>query len=649
MCDEGGEESDMKQKTKRAVNSAAKQAKEMRAENARLRAQLAETEATLHALHEGAVAALPVRGSEGGRAFSLTETEKMTDQLEDRFRAAVETMPESFAIFSAVRDDLGNVVDFRYEYINESGARMNRRPRAEHPGKTILELLPAHKGTKLFADYIRITNEGGSIAEESLIYGDVYGGGEHLSRAFDIRATKLGDGFAVTWRDVTDRKKAEEKIEHLASFPRLNPNPVIGIDRRGVITFLNDAAAKAVAELGEGSDARIFLPDDINDLLKSLEQGGATHTVVREQNVGRRTFLETISLSGALNVLRIYAVDITARKQAEEALQQSEDRHRIALQAAELGTWQHDVASGIIRPDERARAHYGSNTDSISLDEVLAHIHPEDLERVRQEIARLLDPATSTDHYATEYRVVHQGGVLRWISVHAHVHFEGKDSARHAVLAVGTTQDITGRKRVEEEVRRHAEEIESVLKVSPVAIFIGHDAACTRITTNPAGSRLLNVPADPELNISKSGPAEERPTYRVFRDERELAAEDLPMQQAASTGSNVVEDELELRFDDGSRKFLFAHATPLFDAEGKQRGAVGAMLDITERRRAEELIQKHLRELQAMNDDLARFNKVAVGRELRMVELKKEINELSALVGQPPRYAIEFEKEKERG
>ena len=42
-------------------------------------------------------------------------------------------------------------------------------------------------------------------------------------------------------------------------------------------------------------------------------------------------------------------------------------------------------------------------------------------------------------------------------------------------------------------------------------------------------------------------------------------------------------------------------------------------------------------------EDLARFNRAAVGREVRMIDLKKEINELCAAAGQPPRYALDFE------
>lgn len=60
--------------------------------------------------------------------------------------------------------------------------------------------------------------------------------------------------------------------------------------------------------------------------------------------------------------------------------------------------------------------------------------------------------------------------------------------------------------------------------------------------------------------------------------------------------------------------------------------------EITERKRAEQ-------ELQAANDELTRFNKAMIGRELRMIELKKEVNELCRQAGQPPQYSLGFEKE----
>ncbi len=81
------------------------------------------------------------------------------------------------------------------------------------------------------------------------------------------------------------------------------------------------------------------------------------------------------------------------------------------------------------------------------------------------------------------------------------------------------------------------------------------------------------------------------------------------------------------------------------NVHGKLYGRLWLHFDITECKRAEEALRRHDAELQAINDELARFNRVAVGRELRMIELKKEINALYAQLGQPPPYPLEFEKE----
>jgi two-component system CheB/CheR fusion protein len=92
---------------------------------------------------------------------------------------------------------------------------------------------------------------------------------------------------------------------------------------------------------------------------------------------------------------------------------------------------------------------------------------------------------------------------------------------------------------------------------------------------------------------------------------------------------------------DGSIFYGSGSVMPLRDVSGTLRGFVKIMRDLTESKRTQEALHDQL-------DELTRFNSVAVGRELRMIELKKEINELCARLGEAARYSLEKEAEGER-
>ena len=102
------------------------------------------------------------------------------------------------------------------------------------------------------------------------------------------------------------------------------------------------------------------------------------------------------------------------------------------------------------------------------------------------------------------------------------------------------------------------------------------------------------------------------------------------IRQAQSSGEPAPTAEYRVRTKDG--RLIWALLNMTFHREdGKIVGATVIANDITELRQAEE-------KLQASNDELRRFNKAMVGREMRMVELKNEINELCRRAGLPERY-----------
>lgn len=152
-----------------------------------------------------------------GIVEDITEPKRVEAELlhsEERFRTSVENMLDCFGIYSAVRDGSGQILDFKVEYVNAAACTNNLMTKEEQMGKGLCELLPAHRKTGLFDEYCRVVETGTPLIKESLSYEDDYGQ-QHLNRAFDIRATKLGDGFVATWRDISDRKRTEEEVVKL--------------------------------------------------------------------------------------------------------------------------------------------------------------------------------------------------------------------------------------------------------------------------------------------------------------------------------------------------------------------------------------------------------------------------------------------------
>ena len=91
------------------------------------------------------------------------------------------------------------------------------------------------------------------------------------SIAQEITEEKAGD-IQTMITDITDHKKAAEKIEHLSSFPELNPNPVIETDMKGEIIYCNAATIKILKKLNVPEDGRLFIPRNLTDIIIKLRQ-----------------------------------------------------------------------------------------------------------------------------------------------------------------------------------------------------------------------------------------------------------------------------------------------------------------------------------------------------------------------------------------
>ncbi|WP_129792373.1 response regulator [Sphingosinicella sp. CPCC 101087] len=150
--------------------------------------------------------------------------------------------------------------------------------------------------------------------------------------------------------------------------------------------------------------------------------------------------------------------ELAQRRAAEANLAASEDRLRLANEAADIGTWDYDPVSGVLRWDARCKALFGLPEDSDVTYEgtFLAGLHPDDRERTHAAVEAALAPG-GPGSYDVEYRTIGLGdGVERWVAATGRAVFQdGK-----AVRFIGTVINMTARKATEAELRELNERLE---------------------------------------------------------------------------------------------------------------------------------------------------------------------------------------------
>ncbi len=212
-------------------------------------------------------------------------------------------------------------------------------------------------------------------------------------------------------------------------------------------------------------------------------------------------------------------------------------------------------------------------------------------------------------------------------------------------------RDITERRRTEEslfesERREHARrvELETLMEGAPVVVFIAHDAECRLITGNRAAQEMLRM-SGPVLNFSRTAPESQRPVhFKVHKHGRLVPDELLPMQAAGREGKPVLGQELEVRFADGTARWIYGNAVPLLKPDGTVRGVVAAFVDITALQQAEQELKssrENLRRLAGRLQAVREEERTMVAREIHdvlaqeLTSLKMDLAWLNRRLAQP--------------
>ena len=149
--------------------------------------------------------------------------------------------------------------------------------------------------------------------------------------------------------------------------------------------------------------------------------------------------------------------DITVRTQAIDALRTVEERMRFALQNADIGIWDMNYITGVLRWSETLEAHYGLRPGTFggTLEGFIEHIHPDDREPVRDTMAKAVK---SGDDFSMQNRAICPDGTVRWLTTVGRVHL-GEHG--EPMRGVGISLDVTERRALEEQYQQ-AQKMEAV-------------------------------------------------------------------------------------------------------------------------------------------------------------------------------------------
>jgi PAS domain S-box-containing protein len=260
------------------------------------------------------------------------------------------------------------------------------------------------------------------------------------------------------------------------------------------------------------------------------------------------------------------------RARAQEALRESEFRLQLALNSGNIGIYEWRIESDELIWDDRLRKQWGLQPGgAVTYDAFMQGVHPADRSRMQAVMDRSLDPASGGNLYL-EYRVLRPDRSERWIAATGAVFFEDGRPIR----MVGTSQDITVRKRAEAERQKFVSLAEQSLE------FIGiYSLEFEPLYINPAGARLVGL----DKEKARHTPL---PNYFFPQDREFVLDEFLP--GVMRKGDASVEIRFR-HFETGEARWMLYNVFLLRDAGGEPIGFATVSRDITARRRAEDALK----------------------------------------------------------
>jgi PAS domain S-box-containing protein len=435
--------------------------------------------------------------------------------------------------------------------------------------------------------------------------------GAHSTRArgFTAADAHFLQAIANVLATAIERKLAEDALRESDERFRLLVEEVKGyaiitLDTEACVLTWNHGAENLfghpAAEMIGQHVARLYPPGDVElgkpelDLRLAEEMGQFEDEDWRQQKRGTQFWANVVitALRGADGRLRGYGMvtrDMTERRQAVEALRLNEEKFRSLVNHIPDAVWTLNAAGEALFISGNAERIYGFTVDELKAQGVslgLARVHPDDALRLREAWKALFE---RQQRFEVECRYERKDGRQVWLLLRASAIYE-KDGQ---LVADGITSDITERKRAEAALRESEARFQVVSQATNDVVWDWNLEAGTLWWSPSFRDEFGYDPAGLE-------PGLESWTSRLHPADKERVEHGI--HAVIDRGERLWSDEYRFRRQDGSFAFIYDRGYVLRDAAGRPVRMIGAMQDITERRRAEEQIRSQARLLDLAHD-----------------------------------------------
>jgi len=527
--------------------------------------------------------------------------DRLTEDLsecEERFHASIETLIDPFVLLAPLRDEAGGIVDFVYEYANEAACETNVLGREELVGMRMLERVTQLAPVGLFDEYVTVMETCEPLALDDFAQPNRRGG-EPDQRSFDVRALRAGELLVLTWRDVTERDRAEVDHARLATIVRSSYDAIISVDPDLRITSWNSGAEALYgydAEEVLGSSGDVLIPPDVTLESRGLRERMLTGGDVRRYETQRLhkdgtlidveiTAFALIDAAGKVAGVTAITRDISKHKGAERALAESDERYREILDTTPDGVWRVDAEDRTDYVNPRMASMLGYSPEEMIGRNLSDFMDADQFEIARREMATAREDMQLG---VVENSFVRQDGTRCWarVSHTALTDLHGNHTGGLAIMS-----DISTTKAQAVEMRKTERFLAALTDSMAEGMFaLDTDGRVTYM--NQAAEKLLGWTAGELATRSMHDT-----THFQHQDGSPYGQADCPLRRALRTGTTVRVEDDTFTHRDGRLLPVAYSAAPITIDEHVQ-GIVVVFADVSVRRADE---QRHKRVRETLN------------------------------------------------